>query len=364
MNVINPTLTRTKFTGGMREAWHFLFLIIIPFVSIFISCTRNIESEKQEEVKKVRVRVEDYKKTDYELKLNYSGEVKAWKTVNLSFNIPGKIDQFFVDEGGHVNKGELLARLEQDDFQAARDQAYANWEKAKRDYDRNHRLWKEGSLREQLVLDANTVLKGAKAALDASELNLKHCLLYAPFEGHIAYRFGEEKEMVAPGQVVFTLMDLSRVIIELGVPEKSVGGIKNNQKAQVEFEAIPDRIFSGRVSLVGLSSIPNSRLFKVEVTVHNPSLLIKPGMTATSTIITDILRGIYLFSLDVSVLRNGQRVIFLAEDDKAKRVVLKNFVISGDKIIVQDPLPERGAVITSGQEVLFDNMEISVIEKD
>jgi RND family efflux transporter MFP subunit len=255
-----------------------------------------------------------------------------------------------------------LARLEKDDYQAMRDQSYAQWEKAKRDYERSHRLLENGSIPEQLVQDAQTALKTAAAALKASELNLEHCLLYASFSGHVAYRYGEEKEMVAGGQTVFTLMDLSRVLVEIGVPEKNIDRIKKAQKASVNFEAIPGKTFEGTVTQVAVSSLPNIRLFKVEITVKNMKFIIKPGMTAISTIVIEKMEDVYILSLDAAVLRNGRRAIFLASNGRAKKVTLEDYLISGDKIIVRDPLPEEGQIITAGQGILFDGIQISVID--
>jgi len=336
-------------------------LLIIPLLAFLISCGSDVGNQEVEKVEKIRVRVESYKKTSYEFTLDFSGEVKAWKTVNLSFNVRGKIDRFYFDEGHRVNKGDLLARLEQEDYQALRDQSHAQWEKTKRDYERSRRLGEEGSIPEQLVQDAETALKAAAAALEVAELNLKHCLLYAPFSGHVAYRYGEEKEMVAGGQTVFTLMDLSRVLVEVGVPEKNIDRIKKGQKASIYFEAIPGKIFEAKVTQVAVSSLPDIRLFKAEITVENQQFIVKPGMTAVSTIIIDKMEGVYIFSLDAAVLRNGRRAIFLALNGKAKEVVLEDYLISGDKIIVRDPLPEGGQIITAGQDILFDGMQISVI---
>jgi membrane fusion protein (multidrug efflux system) len=336
--------------------------IIVPILAFLISCSGNVENQEVEKAEKVRVRTESIKKTDYELTLDFSGEVKAWKTVKLSFNVRGKIDRFYFDEGHKVNKGELLARLEKDDYQALRDQSHAQWEKANRDYERSRRLWEEGSLREQLVQDAQTALKAAAAALEAAELNLKHCLLYAPFSGHVAYRYGEEKEMVAGGQTVFTLMDLSRVLVEVGVPEKNIDRVKKEQRANINFEAIPGKIFEGKVTQVAVSSLPDIRLFKVEIALENPKFVLKPGMTAVLNIVIDKMEGVCIFSLDVSVLRNGRRAIFLASDRVAKKVTLEDYIISGDKIIVRDSLPDNGQIITTGQDILFDGMQISVID--
>jgi len=360
---------KTSFTYFRKDRVRFVLFRLAPFIIISllafqISCSNAGENENVEKVEKVRVRTAGYQKTDHEFFLIFSGEAKAWKRVNMSFNVGGKIDRFYFDEGQKVNKGDLLAALEQDDYRALRNQAHAQWEKAERDYKRNRRLWEEGSIREQLVQDAHTAFKAASAALDAADLNLKHCLLYAPFSGHVAFRFGEEKEMAAGGQIVFTLMDLSRVIIEVGVPEKRLEKIKKGQKANITLEAIPERIFPGEVTQVAVSSLPNIRLFKIEITAQNPDMIIKPGMTALSTIMTDIMKDVYIFSLDVTVLRNGIRVLYLASNGKSKEMTLKNYIISGDSIIISDPLPENGKVITSGQDILFDNVQIYIVEEE
>ncbi|NIM57388.1 MAG: efflux RND transporter periplasmic adaptor subunit [Candidatus Aminicenantes bacterium] len=344
-----------------RPAALIFIILIIPLLAFLISCGGDVENQVVEKTEKVRVRAASYEKESYEFTLDFSGEVRAWKKVNLSFNVRGKIDRFYFDEGHKVNDGDLMARLEKDDYQALRDQSHAQWEKAKRDYERSRRLLEEGSIPEQLVQDSQTALKAATAALEAAELNLKHCLLYAPFSGHVAYRYGEEKEMAAGGQTVFTLMDLSRVLVEVGVPEKNIDRIKKGQKASINFEAIPRKIFEGKVTQVAVSSLPDIRLFKVEITVENPRFIVKPGMTAVSTIVVDEMEGVYIFSLDAAVLRNGRRAIFLALSGRAKEVLLENYLISGDKIIVRDPLPEGGQIITAGQDILFDGMQISVI---
>jgi membrane fusion protein (multidrug efflux system) len=337
-------------------------LLIISFIAFLACCNSGVDKQRVENTEKVRVRTESYKKTDYKFSLDFSGEVKPWRMVNLSFNVRGKIDHFYFDEGQKVNEGDLLASLEQDDYQAVRDQNQAQWEKAKRDYERSRRLGKEGSVPEQLVQDSQTALKAAAAALEAAELNLKHCLMYAPFGGHVAYRYGEEKEMVAAGQIVFTLMDLSRVLVEVGVPEKNIDRIKKGQKASVNFEALSGKSFEGTVSQVAVSSLPDIHLFKVEITVENPKLIVKPGMTAVSTIVIDKMEGVYVLPLDRTVLRDGKRALFLASGGKAKKITLEDYIISGDKIIVRDPLPENGKIISAGQDVLFDGMEIFVID--
>jgi len=96
----------------IRRSLSLIFiLLIIPLLAFLISCGGGAENQELEKVEKIRVRAINYEKAGYEFTLDFSGEVKAWKTVNLSFNVRGKIDRFYFDEGHRVNKGDLLARL-------------------------------------------------------------------------------------------------------------------------------------------------------------------------------------------------------------------------------------------------------------
>lgn len=338
------------------------FIVLFPLTFIFLCCHGPAEDSPVETVNRIRVRTADYKKQDFAMTERFSGDVKPRQQVNLSFNIPGKIDRLYFDEGDSVKKGQLLAQLEKQDYVTVRDQSLAQWEKAKRDFERSQRLWKEGSIQEQIVQDAETAFKASQAVLEAAELNLKHCLMVAPFGGHVAYRFTEEREMSAPGQVIFTLMDISLVAVELGVSERSVGRLDEGQKANVVVRSLQEEPIAGCVSHVAVSAFPDSRLFKVEIEISNSNLDLKPGMTASAEIITGIIPEAIVFSIDVSVLRKGERVIFLLDGDLARMVVLKDYLISGEYLVIRDPLPDAGQIITDGQDILFDGMSVTVIK--
>jgi len=340
-----------------RNMFWFCFLLFLTF-----ACHGPTEETAEETVNQIRVRTANFEKQDFALTEKFSGEVKPQKQANLSFNIPGKIERLYFDEGDLVKKGQLLAQLEQQDYKTVHNQSLVHLEKAKRDFERYQRLWKEGSIQEQIVQDAETAFKASQAVLEAAEINLKHCLMFAPFSGHVAYRFGEEKEMAAPGQVVFTLMDLSKVIVELGVPERSVSRLKEGQNANVLVQSLREENIEGLVSHVAVSAFPNSRLFKVEIEVNNPNLDLKPGMTSSVGVITDTIPDAFVFSIDVSVLRKGDRVVFLLDADKARMVVLEDYFISGENLIIRDLLPAAGQIIIDGQDVLFDRMPVIVIE--
>ncbi len=85
-------------------------------------------------------------------------------------------------------------------------------------------------------------------------------------------------------------------------------------------------------------------------------------MTASVGVIIDTIQDAFVFPIDVSVMRKGERVIFLLDGEKAAMFVIKDYLISGEDLIIRDSLPAAGRIIIDGQDVLFDSMLVTVIE--
>ncbi|MCJ7579685.1 MAG: hypothetical protein MUP98_04015, partial [Candidatus Aminicenantes bacterium] len=83
---------------------------------------------------------------------------------------------------------------------------------------------------------------------------------------------------------------------------------------------------------------------------------------ASVGVIIDTISDAFVFSIDASVLRKGERVVFFLEREKAVMVVLKDYLISGEDLIIRDSLPATGQIIIDGQDVLFDGMPVTVIK--
>lgn len=255
------------------------------------------------------------------------------KEMNIGSKVQGRIIRLYKRESDPVKKGELLAELRQDEYlamlssaqkevQAAEEtvlmaQSYllksqAKLEQAKRDLERYRALFQEGlvskrdleiaelnytsalselKVNEKYVAQAKAKQSSALQRLKEVEVSYRETKIYTPADGVILSRVAEEGEVVNPGQVIYTMVDLNKLYIKVYIPEPELGKVKLGQQARVYVDAYLDRYFNGTLTRVYEQAEFTPKnvetkdervklVFGAEVSVDNPEGLLKPGMPA------------------------------------------------------------------------------------
>jgi multidrug efflux pump subunit AcrA (membrane-fusion protein) len=265
-----------------------------------------------------------------------SGTIEAAQTIDLGFQVPGRVAHVFVEEGQPVRKGQAIAELDGLDYQfglqasegqagvaqANQDksrtgtrpeeleQARAAYEKAENEYQRYRRLYDRKSMapvdyakveaafrvtkaqyemaqngaRKEDRTAADSVVRQAQAQVDASRKRLSDARLVSPIDGIVARRGVDPGEMVSAGIPVFIIVNLNPAKVRVGIPEPDIGRIRVGQHARISVPALDGSEFAGTVDLVGVSADPNSRTFTAKIAVPNSTLRLKSGMIAEASI--------------------------------------------------------------------------------
>ncbi|MBS3819521.1 efflux RND transporter periplasmic adaptor subunit [bacterium] len=248
-----------------------------------------------------------------------SGTLNPVTTVDVGSEVSGKISNIHVDFNSEVEKGQVIAKLDQELFKSRVKQNEANYQSAlaslnkakvtlkntKRKYERTLELFekelvsyeeKENAEAQYYnaqadVEAAEARLEQAKSQLDSSRLDLEHTIIRSPIDGVVINKnFNEGQTVAASFQapVLFQIaQDLSQMQVECSVDEADIGKIKNGQKTLFTVDAYPDDEFSGKVSQVRYAPQieQNVVTYTTIVKVNNPEMKLRPGMTATVTII-------------------------------------------------------------------------------
>jgi len=263
-----------------------------------------------------------------------NGQIQPVVQVTINPEVSGEIIELPVKEGEHVNKGDLLVKINPDTYIAAVNQAkasyesalaakatgVANLEKAQADYERNLQLFNSKLLsasdfigfkaaREvaKANLDsADDQVNAAKAAMDNAEDLLNKTTIRSPLTGTITSLNSELGERVlgtgyTEGTPIMAISDLNQIEARVDVGEMDVVGIAPGQRAQLEVDAFKDRKFTGIVTAVansalgsGASSTPGSSSqsqqatqFEVRIRVNEKGPAFRPGMSVTAEIETE-----------------------------------------------------------------------------
>jgi|Deesub1362B_J571_1020462.scaffolds.fasta_scaffold04790_2 membrane fusion protein (multidrug efflux system)/multidrug efflux system membrane fusion protein/cobalt-zinc-cadmium efflux system membrane fusion protein len=365
--VVTGTGSVARILRGWFPVWFILAGIWL------IGCgARSPEDKKEESVAAVPVRVMQLEPVTLEEVYSYTGDIQPVRQVKVFPDIPGKVAAIFVEEGDFVRKGQVLAVLDTTGLHLQRKQAEAglavaraNFEDAKRNYERMLELKKEGSVSPQQFEKVELAYKAARAQLEQAEaaLNLaRHALdvsvMRAPFDGFIGGRFLNPGEMINPnmpgGFGVVSLVDISRVKLVVNVPEKEFYRIREGMPARITVDAYPGRVFSGKVTVVNPVADVLTRSFRVQIEADNPDYLLKPGMFARVEIVVQRKEQVVAVPVDAVLEEGGRFYVFLVRDARAHRVEVEKGITDGFRVEIVRGLKAGDSVVIAGQRNLRD----------
>jgi HlyD family secretion protein len=295
--------------------------------------------------KPVDVRLETVGARDLVAVVSASGRIEPDTKVDVLSDIQGRITRIAIREGDMVKKGQFLLEIDDAVYQAAVSRARglvasaqsdflrsrANEDQAKRSRDRALELQRADSSLitaesvEQAVTAydialANTKaseagLDQARAALQEALDNLRKTRIVAPISGRVTRLAVEEGEVAVPGTfsrdvgLLATIADLSVILAKVQVDETDVVRLSIGDSVEVSIDAFPDTTFVGRVTKISNSARLTSTStasgstdravdFDVEITLSNPPADIRPDLSSTARIVTDVRKG----SLSVPII--------------------------------------------------------------
>ena len=363
-------------------------------------------------------------KATFRSSVTASGEIVATRYADIGSSVMGKVVALPVREGDRVKAGQVLARIDavpaQSDATSASEQVNALQSEARaaseqiksaqsdltaalaRETDVKQQLARASALAKQGLIPASEQ-DAAKAAADAAAAQvssarasidratqtqaaatgriaqakaqlrraddaLAKTSIVSPIDGIVSRLRVREGEMVViglqnqPGTTLMTISDLGQIDAEVKVAEADVLRLAIGQASTVTLEAVPGRVFTGKVVEIGASALPvtgagaAAREFKVVVRLDRPDAGLRPGLTCDAEIVTSERANVLTVPLQSVVLRPGPggadvTGVFLFKDGKAAFTAVKTGVIGGLDIEISG-LSSGASVITGPYQLL------------
>jgi len=161
------------------------------------------------------------------LQRHFTGRVEAISTVNLSFQVSGKLIKLSAKEGTFIPKGKMIAALDDTDYRLAVEQAQAQFNLAELDVKRKRNLQKSGSLPKAMLDQAETSFKLNRVALETAQRNLSYTKIIAPFDALISNRLVDNYANVGAYQPIVRVQELTELRVHINIPEDMVHLLKN-----------------------------------------------------------------------------------------------------------------------------------------
>lgn len=221
----------------------------------------------------------------------FPGEVSALQTAEMSFDVPGRMIERPARQGAVMNKGDLLARLDPENFQSNVDSARARFTNARDELARQTQLRDRGVISVAELDRFRTEFEVAEAALRQAERALEDTRLLAPFDGRVARTLVNNFQTVQAKEPILVFQNISQLEVDIDVPERlmTLGDHGMNVEegravieAMVEFPSVPGRQFPVELKSFRTAADATARTFRVTFVFTPPEgLKVLPGMTGT-----------------------------------------------------------------------------------
>ncbi|HET6342702.1 MAG TPA: efflux RND transporter periplasmic adaptor subunit [Gemmatimonadota bacterium] len=266
----------------------------------------------------VPVEVDTVRRGTLVIRVSATGQTEASHRAAVSAPGAGRISSILVEESDRVGGGQVVARLDAREALLAVRQAEAGLAEAEARYREmtlfDDRIEDPAVRRERAkAARARSGLDRAEAAVSRARLDLGNTALAAPFSGRIANVLVGPGEIVAAGEDLLTVVDLSPILVEVQIVESELRWLREGSRAEVRLPALPDTVLRGRIRSINPVVDPATRSARVTVVLANPEGRILPGMFAEVRLEGRSFEDRILVIEEAIVDRDGRTVVFVFE---------------------------------------------------
>ncbi len=359
----------------------FCILFVFSFLPLLFSCDdpggkpRTANCRRDDPT----VRVKNVNKVKQQAVVAAAGTIEAQETLEVAFQVPGKVAQVFIREGDTVKANQILAEVDPTKLKQAVDAAIARaagtrlraahteeqYRRMKRLYEKKGLAPSEFKKFETAHLASKTALRRAEAHAAIARKELTNTRLLAPIKGVIAKRMVAPGDTVSAGTPVFTIVDVDRVNVRIRIPGNRIEDVRVKQSATVRVPELPRQTFEGEVEAAGKTADPDTGMFGVTIGVPNPRRTLLGGMAADVRIQTDAVAEVLTVPVE-AVLHDpqGQTIVYVYSPDQKK--VFARQVDTGSRqdgnVEIAKGLTGNETVVISGQDHLADGAATEHVE--
>lgn len=373
--------------------------LILMFIIVFWAYTANKDDSSQSAEKKeariVPVEVATVETGSIQLVRTFTGAVEAMEEFVIAPKISGRVIELNVDLSDQVNRGQIVARLDNDEYIQAVRQARADLAVAKanlaeansleslanRELKRIEKLRKKGvasetqldaAKREALTRQAakqvrEAQLSRAQAQIQTSEIRLGYTEVRADWRTEsqgprvVAERIIDEGETVSANTPLLRIVALDPVKAVFYVSETSYARLKSGQLVKLSTDAYPGREFAAEIVRIAPVFQESTRQAQVELKINNPEQLLKPGMYVRAQVILEEKQQVTIVPENALIKRKNQWGVFSvsAEGTRVVWTPVKVGIRNEERVEVTAPdLGDR--VVVLGQHLLGDQSSITI----
>ncbi len=296
-------------------------------------------------------------------RLNLPGMVEPWESLNILAEVRGMVEEVLVEEGDHVNQGDLIARLDTSDYENTINSTRAAYNLALTNLKRLSGLHEQEIIAQAEYDSIKAEVESLKANLTIAELQLKRCYIRSSISGIVNVLPAQNGLYLAVGDPVATVLDIDRVKVIVGIPETDVDAVRKLDRFEVIIEALRKKTISGSKNFLAVAPESQAQVYRLELEVGNKSGEILPGMFARVEIIKKEFPEALTIPLYAVISRDNKHFVFLEEGNVARLQEVRLGILDGWQIQITEGLAPGQRVIVVGQRSVDADQKLNVVKK-
>ena len=287
----------------------------------------------------------------------YTSTVQAYVKNNIAPQMTGRITKINAEIGDFVKKGQILAEIDK----AQLLQAQLQLQNKEVELQRLKSLYEAGGLSKSDLDAIELAYNVAKTQVDNL---MENTILRSPIDGVVTARNYDAGDLYGMSAPIYTVEQIVPVKLLVGISESDYTKVKKGDAIEITADAIPGKVFYGKVEKIYPTIDPATRTFTVEVVVDNKYKTLRPGMFARVAVNFGSNNNVVI--PDVAVVKqqgSGERFVYVLNEDGTvtyQKVVLGRRM--GTEYEVLEGLKDGARIVTGGQIRLKDGVKVTVNE--
>ncbi len=373
-DIAKPVSTKPKVRSG-RGAWGLaiggllaLVILLVGIKGLQISkmmAAAKATTQPPQTVSSAEVREENWAPV-----LSAIGSVSAVQGAIVAAELGGVVSEIKFENGGVAKKGDVIMKLDASQEEALLRSAEAEAELARTDLERTQGLASQKVVSKAELDAAESKFRRLTAIVDQMRSNIRKKTLVAPFDGQLGIRQVNVGQMINAGQQVVPLTSLDPVYVDFALPQQYLGKLFSGLEVRVTTDALPGRVFPGKLTAVNSMVDTITRNVYVQATLENPDHLLRPGMFAKAEVVLpEKSSALVIPGSAVSYAPYGDSVFVIEKkkDEKTGKetqVIRQQFVrigeARGDFVSVTEGLKAGETVVSTGVFKLRNGMAVTI----
>jgi len=295
--------------------------------------------------------------------------ILAIQEATLYAKVSGYLKTLTVDKGDPVKEGQLLAEIEVPELLADEAEFKAESRVARTNYERMAEALQKAP--DLVVPDTVDNLRGqwevAEAKLQRTQTLLQYARITAPFSGIVTARFVDPGAFIPAATTgstpqtaaIVTLMDFSRLRVQVFTPESEVPFIQAGTPVQVAVEELPGKVFKGSVTRIAYALDEETKTMLTEIELPNPSGELRPGMYASVQLEAERKRDVLLVPARALWVEKSGASVFTVADGKARKTPVQIGFNDGINAEIAGGVKEGQAVVLLNGQALNNDQPIT-----